>query len=167
MWDYVPLCWEFRKSYVLVSTRRALSAVPPLKSGADYLFKPNYQCWDLQCIVGRIQSITLWRPYVMRVRGAKEELCKRIQHCCATLRRPRNKRNVGSCWLKNLTGFKLCATTPNNTQQHATTCSNRVCKRTQHVTSNNVGSCWANKVASDCMGLKSFVKLIPGVCIKN
>ena len=28
-----------------------------------------------------------------------------------------------------------------NTQQHPTTC-NRVCKRTQHVTSNNVGSCW-------------------------
>ena len=36
-----------------------------------------------------------------------EELCKRIQHCCATLRRPRNKRNVGSYWLKSLTGFNL------------------------------------------------------------
>ena len=33
---------------------------------------------------------------------------------------------------KSLTGFKLCATT-----------CNRVCKRTQHVTSNNVGSCWS------------------------
>ena len=41
-----------------------------------------------------------------------EELCKRIQHCCATLRRPRNKRNVGSYWLKSLTGFKLCAIRP-------------------------------------------------------
>ena len=29
----------------------------------------------------------------------------------------------------------------NFAQQHLTTC-NRVCKRTQHVTSNNVGSCW-------------------------
>ena len=58
-----------------------------------------------------------------------EELCKRIQHCCATLRRSQNKRNVGSCWLKSLTCFKLCATT-----------CNRVCKQTQHVTSNNVGS---------------------------
>ena len=29
-----------------------------------------------------------------------EELCKRLQHCCATLRRSRNKRNVGSCWLQ-------------------------------------------------------------------
>ena len=41
-----------------------------------------------------------------------EELFKRIQHCCATLRRPRNKRNVGSYWLKSLTGFKLCAKRP-------------------------------------------------------
>ena len=63
-----------------------------------------------------------------RVRGLK--LCKRIPHCCATLRRSRNKRNVGSCWLKSLTGFKLCATT-----------CNRVCNGTQHVTSNSIGSC--------------------------
>jgi len=60
-----------------------------------------------------------------------KELGKRIQHCCATLRRSRNKRNVGSCWLKRLTGFKLCATT----------CI-RVYKQTQYVTSNSVGSCW-------------------------
>ena len=46
-----------------------------------------------------------------------EELCKRIQHCCATLHQLRNKRNVGSCWLKSLTSFKLCATTSNNIQQ--------------------------------------------------
>ena len=26
---------------------------------------------------------------------------------------------------KSLTGFKLCATTPNNTQQHATGCADR------------------------------------------
>ena len=52
---------------------------------------------------------------------------------------------VGTCCVclhvaKSLTGFKLCTITPNNTQQHATAC-NRVCKRTQHVTYNNVGSC--------------------------
>ena len=37
----------------------------------------------------------------MRVRGpnnVQEELCKRIQHFCAALRRSRNKRNVASCW---------------------------------------------------------------------
>ena len=36
--------------------------------------------------------------------------------------------------------FDRFQTLRNNTQQHPTTC-NRVCKRTQHVTSNNVGSC--------------------------
>ena len=50
------------------------------------------------------------------------ELCKRIQHCCATLRRSRNRGNAGSCWLKTFTVFKLCARTPGptirkNTQQ--------------------------------------------------
>ena len=38
--------------------------------------------------------------------------------------RSRNKRNVGSFLLKSLTSFKLCAATPNNTQQHATVCAN-------------------------------------------
>ena len=71
-----------------------------------------------------------WRSH-RHFSPVKEELCKWIQHCGATLRRSRNKRNVGSCWLKSLTAFKL----------RATTC-NRVCKRSQHVTSNNVGSCW-------------------------
>ena len=42
----------------------------------------------------------------------------------ATPRRSRSKRNVGSCWLRSLTSLKLCATTPNNTQQHATGCAN-------------------------------------------
>ena len=49
---------------------------------------------------------------------------------------------------KRFTGFKLFATTPNNTQQHAT--SNRMCKRTQHVKSNNVESC--------CMGLGQLIR---------
>ena len=72
-----------------------------------------------------------------------EELRKRIQNCCATLRRSRNKRNVGSCWLKSSTGFKLCAS--------ATTC-NKAQKRTQHVSSNNVGSCWPGKLCPFARG---------------
>ena len=40
--------------------------------------------------------------------------------CCTTFRRSRNKKNVASRWLKNLTGFKLSTTSLNNTQQHAT-----------------------------------------------
>ena len=47
--------------------------------------------------------------------------------------------NVGSCCVrlhgaKSLTGVKLCAVTPNNTQQQICI---RVYKRRQHVTSNN------------------------------
>ena len=57
------------------------------------------------------------------------------QQCCIRL----NKA-------KSLTGFKLCLTTA---QQHTTTC-NRVCKPTQHVTSNNVGTCWPTM---PCKGL--------------
>ena len=34
------------------------------------------------------------------------------------------QKNVGSCWLKSLTGFKLCATTRTNIQQHTTGCAN-------------------------------------------
>ena len=55
-----------------------------------------------------------------------KELCKWIQHCCITLQRSRNKRNVGSFWLKILTSFKLCTTTPNIMQQGVqmdTTCN--------------------------------------------
>ena len=93
----------------------------------------------LQFIVGKIRPI-------------------RLQHCCATLRRSRNKRNVGSCWLKSLTGFKLCATTSNNMQQGVQ--SNATC---------NIQQCWEllanillrpfargftpNNVASLCTGL--------------
>ena len=64
--------------------------------------------------------------------------CKRTQHSRA----------------KSLTDFKLCATTPNNAQQH----DDRVCKRTQHVTSNNVASictgvtvhCYPQMLTDDC-----------------
>ena len=55
----------------------------------------------------------------------------------------RSKRNVGSCWLKSLTGFKVCATT-----------CNRVCERTQHVTSNIVESCWPTMLHPFARGLR-------------
>ena len=44
------------------------------------------------------------------------------------------------CWELLAKKFDRFQTLHNNTQQHPTTW-NRVCKRTQHVTSNNVGSC--------------------------
>ena len=90
----------------------------------------SQQSWHLQWIVGSIQPIRLWRPCVMRVRG-RENVGRAVQTdptFCATLRRSWNKRNVGSCWLKRFTAHQL-----------PTTC-NRVCKRTQHATANNVAS---------------------------
>ena len=103
----------------------------------------SQQVWELHCIVGRVQPISLRNPCVMSVVAPKmlEELCKQIQHCWATLRRSRNKRNVGS-----VVGWEVWPVS-NFTQQHPTTC-NRVCKRTQHVTSNNV--------TSVCTGLYIF-----------
>ena len=85
----------------------------------------SQQCWDLQFIVGRIQPISLCKPCVMQVRGPTmlEELSKRLQYCCATLRWSQNKllgfvgSNVWLVW--------LWATIPNNTEQHAET-TNRV-----------------------------------------
>ena len=44
----------------------------------------------------------------------------------------------------------------NNTQQHPTTC-NRVCKRTEHVASNNAGSYWSTLLRPFARGLSSDV----------
>ena len=74
-----------------------------------------------------------------------EELCKRIQHCCATLRQSRNKRNVGSCWLKSLTGFKLCATTSNNMQQGVQTDATCNIQQCWELLANNVTSVWERR----------------------
>ena len=93
----------------------------------------------------RIQlAIRLWRLCVICVRGLNNvgrSACKRIQHACATPRQSRNKRNVGSCWLKTLTGFKLCGTTCNKQattyiNMRATACANGRNERcyTLHVT---------------------------------
>ena len=82
-----------------------------------------------------------------------KELCKRIQHCRATLRWSRNQRNVGSCWLKTLTGFNLRT-------QLQTTC-NKVRKRTQYITSNHVGSCWPTKLRLFAQGFSLFFKANP------
>jgi len=86
-----------------------------------------------------------------------EELCKRIQHRCATLRRSRNKRNVGSRWLKSLTCFKLCVNTSNHMQQGVQT--DATC---------NIQQCWellANNVASVCKRLQ--VTIYPVIHISS
>ena len=45
------------------------------------------------------------------------------------------------CWELLAEKLDRAQTLRSNTQQHPTTC-NRVCRQTQHVTSNNVGNCW-------------------------
>ena len=74
-----------------------------------------------------------------------EELCKRIQHCGATLRRPRNGFVGSKVWPVSNFAQQLATNNlqraSNNIHQHA---CNRVCKRKQrtllHVTWNNVAS---------------------------
>ena len=89
-----------------------------------------------------------------------EELCKRIKHCCATLRRSRKKK----CWELLAEKFDRFETLRNNTQQHPTTCYG-VCKRTQHVTSDNVGCCWPTMLRPFVRGL--IEKISPNVCSKS
>ena len=49
-------------------------------------------------------NLRSWRKQLML-----EEVCKRIQHCCATLRRSQSKGNLGSCWLKTLLAKKVAS----------------------------------------------------------
>ena len=69
--------------------------------------------------------------------------CPNRRACSQAMELPawatKEKRNVGSCCLKSFTGFKIWATTLNNTQQHATT-GKRLWKRTQRP----LGSCLPN-----------------------
>ena len=80
----------------------------------------SQQCWDLQCIMGRIQPITLWRPCVMHVRvpnnvGKAVQMDPTLLHYASAI--TEEIRMLRSCWLKSLTCFKLCSTTHNNLQQ--------------------------------------------------
>ena len=90
-----------------------------------------------------------------------EELCKGIQLCCTPLQQSWNKRNVGSCWLKSWTSFKLC-TTPNNMQQGVqmgVTCNIQQC---WELLANNIVSVidvYEINVVSICTGLNSSVLL--------
>ena len=50
------------------------------------------------------------------------------------------KEMLGSFWLKSLIGFKLCTRIPNNTQQHATGCSNERNNEGNELLANNFAS---------------------------
>ena len=116
----------------------------------------SQQCCDLQCIVGRIQPISLCKPCVMSVRGPNN-VGRAVQTDPTLLRYASaitEQKNCGSCWVKSLTSFKLCATTRSNIQQHATGCANG---RNMHVTSNNIGSCWPTTLRPFARGFRGRV----------
>ena len=121
------------------------------------------QRWDMQSIERRMQPLRLWRPCVMRMHGPYNveravQMDPTLLHFTSVISW-QNKRNVGSCRLKTLTGFKLCTTTASNMQQH--------------VTSNNVGSCWPTMLNSFELGLTqknkvwSVTQLLPGPVFIN
>ena len=94
------------------------------------------QCWNLQCIVGRIQPTSLCKPCVMSVHGPNN-VGRVVQTDPTLLRYASAVTEPKKCWELLAEKFDRFQTLRNNTQQHPTTC-NRVSKRTQHVTSNNV-----------------------------
>ena len=109
------------------------------------------QVWALQRIVGRIQPISLCEPYVMSVRGPNN-VGRALQTNPTLLRYASAITEQKKCWELLAEKFDRFQTLRNNTQQHPTTC-NRVWKRTQHVTSNNVGSCWLTLLRPFATGL--------------
>ena len=113
----------------------------------------SQQCWDLQCIVGRILPISLCKPCVMSVRGPKN-VVRAVQTDPTLLRYASAITERMKCWELLAEMFDWFQTLRNNRQQHPTTC-NRVCKRTQHVTSNNVGGCWSTMLRPFARSLRS------------
>ena len=101
----------------------------------------SQQVWDLQCIVGRIRPISLCNPCVISVRGPNN-VKRAVQTDPTLLPYASAITEQKKCWELLAERFGRFQTLRNNTQQHPTKC-NRVCKRAQHVTSNNVGSCWS------------------------
>ena len=112
----------------------------------------SQQCWDLQCIVGRIQPIRLGKPCVMSV-GGPNNVGRAVQMDPTLLCYASAITEQKKCWELLAETFDWFQTLRNNTQQPPTTC-NRVCKRTQHVTSNNVGSCWPTMLGPFARSLK-------------
>ena len=114
----------------------------------------SQQCWDLQCIVGRIQPISLCKPCVMSVRGPNN-VGRVVQTDPTWLRyaSPITERKI--CWELLAEKFYRFQTLRNNTQQHQLTwCA----KQTQHVTSNNVRSCWQTMLRPFARGLREKMR---------
>ena len=103
-------------------------------------------------MVGGIQPTSLCKRCVMSVRGPNN-VGRAVQTDPTLLRYSSAITKQKKCWELLAEEFDRFQTLRNNTQQHPTTC-NRVCKRTQHVTSNNVGSCWRTMLRPFARGFK-------------
>ena len=80
----------------------------------------SQQCWDLQCIVGRILPISLCKPCVMSVRGPKN-VGRAVQTDPTLLRYASAITEQNKCWELLAEKFDRFLPLCNNThiQQHA------------------------------------------------
>ena len=126
--------------------------------------KRMQQLPTMQCIVGRIQHTSLCKPCVMSVRGPNN-VGKAVQTDPTLLRYASAITEQKKCWELLAEKFDRFQTLRNNAQRHPTT-RNRVCKRTQHVTSDNVGSCWPTMLRPFARGFKGGAaeQKLPGIC---
>ena len=86
----------------------------------------SQEVWDLQCIVGRIQPISLCNPCVMSAR-CPNNVGRAVQTDPTLLRYATAITEQKKCWellAEKFDRFQLCATTRNNIQQLATGCAN-------------------------------------------
>ena len=109
----------------------------------------SQQVWNLQCIMGRIQSISLCNPCVMSVRGPNN-VGRAVQTDPTLLRYASAITEQKKCWELLAEKFDRFQTLRNNMQQGVQT--DAIC---------NIQQRWellANNVASVCLGL-SFLKV--------
>ena len=85
--------------------------------------KLRQQCWDLQCIVGRIQPISLCKPRVMSLRGPNS-VGRAVQTDPTLFRYASAITEQKKCWELLAEEFDQFQTLRNNIQQHATGCAN-------------------------------------------
>ena len=108
--------------------------------------------------MGRIQPISLCKPCVMSMRGPNN-VGRAVQTNPTLLRYASAITEQKKCWELLAEKFDRFQTLRSNTQQHLTKC-NRGCKRTQHVTSNNVGSCWPTMLRPFARSLRGDLQFI-------
>ena len=115
----------------------------------------SQQCWDVQCIVGRIKPMSFCKPCVMSVRGPNS-FGRAVYTDPTLLHHASAITEQKKCW--ESVGWKVWPVS-NFAQQHATTSTNmqQVCRGIPHVTSNNVGSCWPTMLHPLARGLIIYI----------